>query len=93
MKVFINPGHAPNGNPDPGACGFGLRESDAAASIGSMVEERLKAAGVETYLLQSDALYSVPGVANDWGADLFVSIHCNAFNGVAKGTETCIYRL
>ena len=93
MRVFINPGHAPNGNPDPGACGYSLRESDVAANIGSMVEELLQAAGVETYLLQSNALYSVPGVANDWGADLFVSIHCNAFNGVAKGTETCIYRL
>ena len=93
MQVFINPGHALNGNPDPGACGYGLRESDVAARIGVIVEERLRAAGVETYLLQSDDLYSVPDVANDWGADLFVSIHCNAFNGVAKGTETCVYRI
>ncbi len=93
MQVFINPGHALNGNPDPGACGYGLRESDVAARIGVMVEERLRAAGVETYLLQSDDLYSVPDVANGWEADLFVSIHSNAFNGVAKGTETCVYRL
>lgn len=93
MRVFINPGHAPNGNPDPGACGYDLREADVAANIGNMVEELLQAAGVETYLLQSNALYSVPGVANDWGADLFVSIHCNAFNGIARGTETCVYRL
>lgn len=30
MKVFINPGHAPNGNPDPGAVNTttSLRESD-----------------------------------------------------------------
>gem|GEM_PF-5153131 len=26
MKIFLNPGHAPNGNPDPGACGCGLEE-------------------------------------------------------------------
>ena len=52
MQVFINPGHALNGNPDPGACGYGLRESDVAARIGVIVEERLRAAGVETYLLQ-----------------------------------------
>ncbi|MBP3730993.1 MAG: N-acetylmuramoyl-L-alanine amidase [Mailhella sp.] len=93
MKVFINPGHALNGNPDPGACGYGLRESDVAANVGAMVTEKLNAAGVETYLLQTDDLYGVPDVANEWDADLFVSIHCNAFNGVAKGTETCVYRL
>ena len=28
MKVFLNAGHAPDGNPDPGACGYGLRECD-----------------------------------------------------------------
>ena len=29
MKVFVNPGHAPGGYPDPGAVGpSGLRESD-----------------------------------------------------------------
>ena len=82
MKVFINPGHAPNGNPDPGACGYGLREADVAANIGNMVEELLQAAGVETYLMQSDDLYGIPDVANDWGADVLPSalIQCN--NGV-----------
>ena len=93
MRVFLNPGHALHGEPDPGACGYGLRESDVAASVGALVEKKLNAAGIETYLVQSDNLYGVPGIANDWGADLFVSIHCNAFNGVAKGTETCVYRI
>lgn len=93
MKVFINPGHAPDGNPDPGACGYGLREADVAAAIGKMVKERLEAAGLAVNILQSDDLYGIPDIANDWGADLFVSIHCNAFNGVAKGTETCVYAL
>ncbi|MDR3348101.1 MAG: hypothetical protein LBO03_00610 [Acidaminococcales bacterium] len=37
-KVFINPGHAPGGNPDPGAVGpTGLRESDVAAAGGFAV--------------------------------------------------------
>ena len=30
MRVFLNPGHAPDGNPAPGACGYGLRECDVA---------------------------------------------------------------
>jgi len=36
MKIVINPGHAPNGNPDPGAVNnnTGLRECDVALSIG-----------------------------------------------------------
>ena len=93
MKIFINPGHAFNGDPDPGACGFGLRESDIASSIGTLVQTKLGAAGVETYLLQSNDLGSIPGIANSWGADLFVSIHCNAFNGAAKGTEVEAYAL
>lgn len=90
MKVFINPGH---GTDDPGACGFGLREAEVAAAIGAIVEQKLNAAGIQTENLQSDYLSSVPVRANEWGADLFVSIHCNAFNGVAKGTEVLVYRL
>src|SRR5699024_1744915 len=29
--------------------------------------------------------------ANNWGADYFLSIHCNSFNGSAKGFEDYIY--
>ena len=47
MKVFLNPGHAPNGNPDPGACGCGLRECDVAKSVADLVAGYLVAAGVE----------------------------------------------
>ena len=93
MKVFINPGHAPDGSPDPGACGYGLRESDVAASIGNLVRARLQAAGQDVHLYQSNDLGGIPAVANNWGADIFVSIHCNAFNGAAKGTEVCVYAL
>ena len=91
MKVFINPGHAPNGYPDPGACGCGLRESDVAANVGKLVCHYLNAAGVETEILQSDSLQEICSNANASQADIFISIHCNAFNGTAKGTETCIF--
>ena len=47
MKVFLNPGHAPNGNPDPGACGCGLRESDVTKLVTDLVADYLSAAGVE----------------------------------------------
>ena len=39
-------------------------------------------------LFQFDGLQTICDKANSWGADLFVSIHCNAANGSAKGAET-----
>ena len=92
MKVFLNPGHAPNGNPDPGACGCGLRECDIAKSIADLVESYLTAAGVEIVgNLQIDGLYDIVSASNRTDADVFISIHCNACNGNANGTEVWHY--
>ena len=97
MKVYINPGH--DRKYDSGAVNpnSGLRECDVAASIGAKAMKYLVAAGCDCRLLQSDNLYydsdyddrsvAVCADANDWGADVFVSIHCNACNGNARGTE------
>lgn len=88
-----------NGNVD-------LRECDVAIKIGTAVKKYLEAAGCECYLLQSDNLapthagrsdyddrqgLTVTETANDWGADIFVSIHCNAATGTALGTEVECY--
>ena len=88
-----------NGNVD-------LRECDVALQIGEAVKRYFEAAGCECCLMQSDNLapsivgrsqYSdrqgltVTETANNWGADVFVSIHCNAFNGSARVTETECY--
>lgn len=98
MKCFINPGHAYQGRPDPGAINpeNGMREADVAAGIGGMVETYLREAGVETMLLQSHNLMGesrglpcVVDTANGWGADIFVSIHCNGGGG--RGCETLIF--
>ena len=102
MKVFLNPGHSPNGIPDPGAknAETGLRECDVAKNIADLVEKYLVAAGVEVVGdIQSDNLYydsdypqpCVCEEANASGADIFVSIHCNAFDCEAHGTETYAY--
>ena len=92
MKVFLNAGHAPNGNPDPGACGFGLRECDVAKNVADLAAGYLSAAGVEVVgNLQSDSLHEVVSVSNRSGADVFISIHCNACNGAANGTEVWHY--
>lgn len=92
MKVFLNPGHAPNGNPDPGACGQGLRECDVVKDAADLAAGYLTAAGVEVVgNIQSDSLGEICEAANESGADIFVSIHCNAFNGTANGTEVEVY--
>ena len=94
MRVFLNPGHAPCGCPDPGAVnsGTGLRECDVAKNIADLVEKHLTKAGVSVSgNLQSDDLWEVVRTANNLDVDVFVSMHCNAFNGVANGTETWHY--
>ena len=92
MRVFLNPGHAPDGNPAPGACGFGLRECDVAKNVADLVAGYLTAAGVEVVdNFQSDSLHEVVSASNRAAADVFISIHCNACNGVAQGTETWHY--
>ena len=94
MKAFINPGHAPGGNPDPGAVNArtGLRESDVAAAVGNAAAQYLINAGIAAAVLQHDNLATVCDTANASGADLFISIHCNAAESpAALGTETYCY--
>lgn len=80
MRIFLNPGHSPNGIPDPGAVNpdSGLRECDVAMKIANEVALFLRKVNYEVKLAQSDSLLDVVNWANDWDSDLFVSIHCNA---------------
>ena len=91
MKVFINPGHCVLN--DPGAIGInGLKEADVSKSIGNFLSHELEVLGYETKLCQNDSLEEVCKQANDWDADLFISIHCNAeHNPQAYGTEIWTY--
>lgn len=83
MRIFINPGH---GGLDSGAVGNGLKERDVVLDIGRRVEKYLRAVGYEVKLFQYDGLGAICDDANGFGADLFVSIHCNAGGGA--GVET-----
>ena len=88
MKVFINPGH--DINLDSGAVNpnTGRRECDVARDAGKLLMQYLETAGCEVKALQDDDLGLVCETSNEWGADIFVSLHCNAFNTQARGTET-----
>jgi len=97
MKICINAGHAPDGNPDPGAVGAsGLRESDVANEISELVMFYLQQAGnYDVLLVQDDNLQSICDQSNNFGSQLFISVHCNAAeNSAAQGTETfCLTEL
>lgn len=106
MKVFINPGHDTKYDSGAVNPNTGLREADVAAEVGALVVDYLEAAGCECKIMQSDNLAptragrssyddrqgpTVTETANEWGADIFVSIHCNAANTEARGTEVECY--
>ena len=99
LRIFINPGH--DMDLDPGACANNLREVDIALGIGQEVKNIMEGIGYPCQIIQSDNLNgetpSKPNVcatANNSGADIFVSIHCNSVaNSSAKGTETLVYAL
>ena len=115
MKVVIDPGHAGR-NIDPGAVNgsTGLQEADVALVISRQVANYLLNVGYEVKLTrteweqeETDDLSYRTALANDWGADIFISLHCNsAANESAEGYEvwtspgqtegdrlaTCIYK-
>lgn len=92
-KVFLDAGH---GGKDPGALGNGLKEKDITLPVTLKVGNILKEHGVTVgYSRTTDVFLELSDrakKANSFGADIFVSIHCNAFNkSTAKGVETYSY--
>ena len=96
MKVVIDPGHAGR-NIDPGAVNgsTGLQEADVALVISRQVANYLLNVGYEVKQTrteweqeETDDLSYRTALANDWGADIFISLHCNsAANQSAEGYE------
>ena len=89
MKIVVNGGHEPN--VDSGAVGSRSTEADITQKLMLLVASYLEKAGCEVMAVQTADLAEICNVTNRWGADILVSIHCNAFNQKAKGTETFAY--
>lgn len=90
MKIAIDAGH---GGSDPGAVGpSGVKESEVVLSIAFYLEKILINLGFETLLTRDEEVFvelaDRCSVANNWGADYFVSIHCNSDGPSAVGIET-----
>ena len=82
-----------NGGRDPGAVGpGGTKEKDVALAVARRLAEIISAAGAEVELTRQDdsdvSLARRVEISNGAGADVFISIHANAFtNPAAKGME------
>ena len=91
-KIVVDPGH---GGIDPGAKGvsLGILEKDINLEVGLILADLLSQAGVEVLMTRTTddfiTLDDRVALANDAQADLFVSIHSNAFpaNPNRSGTE------
>ncbi|WP_449355107.1 peptidoglycan-binding protein [Virgibacillus natechei] len=94
VKIFLDAGH---GGHDPGGKGHGLREKDVVLDIALKTADELTSnfRGVNVQLSRTDdtfvELEERANMANNWGADYFVSFHVNVFNGTAGGFESFIY--
>lgn len=92
QSLCIDPGH---GGSDPGAVGCGLKEAAINLDVANRFCTLMKNAGYKVYMTRtSDATVSLSSrtqYANNLGVARFVSIHCNAYNGSAHGTETFCY--
>lgn len=103
IKIFIDQGHNPQ-NPNAGAEANGVREQDITYDIGVRLaallrndpefEVRLSRNSPEEQLGTSNATSLQARVyeANTWGADYFISLHCNSsVNTEASGSEAYVY--
>lgn len=95
MKIFIDPGH---GGTNPGAIGVnGVVEAEVNLDVALRLGRILQQAGYTVnYSRTGDTTVSLAErarLANEWGADYFVSIHCNSnVNPIYTGCETFFYR-
>jgi len=92
-RIVLDPGH---GGYDSGATGpTGLKEKDVTLDIAKRTKPILAGAGIDVVLTRDDdrfvTLEERTARANQLGADLFVSIHCNAAPAPTRhGVETYV---
>lgn len=94
VKIYLDPGH---GGADPGAVGQGIKEKDIVLDIALKMRTILlnDYENIEVRMSRSNdstrSLSQRSSDANSWGANYFLSLHCNAANGSAQGYEDYIH--
>ena len=104
MKIFIDAGHNHSGF-NTGATGNGLKEQDITYLVAEKLAKKLKGIGIETkmsrnYITEnvgtsnSTSLTKRAAMANDFKADLFISLHTDAHTSSSvSGSHICVYKL
>lgn len=102
-KVYIDQGHNPQ-NPNAGAEGNGLREQDITYEIGTILADLLNSNPDYDARISRNSPTEQLGTsiasslstrvreANEWGADIFLSLHTNSYTSPsASGVEAYAY--
>jgi N-acetylmuramoyl-L-alanine amidase len=97
-RVCVDPGH---GGSDPGAIGpSGVRECDINLAVALKLKQKLIFEYPVILTRETDVDVSYPdssaseelgarvSISDNFNADIFISIHCNAFNEQSHGIET-----
>ena len=89
IKIVLDAGH---GGIDSGSAFNNVLEKDITLSVTLALKEKLEGIGVDVALTRADdqsvSLNDRCVIANAFGADLFVSIHCNSYSSASvKGFE------
>lgn len=94
-KIYIDAGH---GGKDPGAVGIGgVHEADINLIVAKHLKNELERNGQTVKMCRTTDVFKEladrTAEANKWGADIYCSIHCNAYEDAsANGTETYVYK-
>jgi len=97
MTICLDPGHGmANRTPgvhDSGACAGSVTEAEIAMDWANELRRILLARNAKVIRTRIDALDPAPvakraATAKQYGCEIMISIHCNAADGTAQGTET-----
>lgn len=90
--VVVDAGH---GGKDPGAVANGLYEKDLNLTITKYLKEHFDGDDIQVYYTRLEDTYPTLqercDIANEVEADLFLSVHNNAYNPSETGTETLYF--
>ena len=92
LVIVIDPGH---GAHDPGASGYGLLEKNVVLDVGKRVKNYFVQSPLQVKMTRETDVFvelrDRVAFAKKNNGHLFISIHANALNGSANGTETYYY--
>lgn len=86
-KIFLSPS-----NQSDNRYAWGdTNEAKVCGEIAAFCQKALERCGFEVKVMQWETCQARCKAANEWGADLYIPIHTNAYNGKVTGTRLFVY--